>query len=68
MIPLGGGSRVCIGQHLAMMELRLSAAIFFRECRGTRLSSKMPADSMDVVDFVLLSPKRRRCDITLNFL
>ncbi|CAI0641783.1 unnamed protein product [Colletotrichum noveboracense] len=34
MIPLGGGSRVCIGQHLAMMELRLSAAIFFSGMSG----------------------------------
>ncbi|KAL3298647.1 cytochrome p450 [Colletotrichum asianum] len=67
MIALGGGARVCIGQHLAMMELRLSAAIFFRECRGARLSSEMPADSMDLVDFVLLSPKRNRCDITLHY-
>ncbi|KAH0421552.1 cytochrome p450 [Colletotrichum camelliae] len=66
MIALGGGARVCIGQHLAMMELRLSAAIFFQECQGARLSNEMPTDSMDVVDFVLLSPKQKRCDITLT--
>ncbi|KAF6811169.1 cytochrome P450 3A17 [Colletotrichum musicola] len=65
MIALGGGARVCVGQHLAMMELRLTTALFFKYCRGAKLSSKMPRDSMDMVDYVLLSPKRKRCDITL---
>ncbi|KAF6816615.1 cytochrome P450 3A17 [Colletotrichum plurivorum] len=66
MIAWGGGARVCIGQHLAMMELRLATALFFKYCRGAKLSSKMPHDSMDMVDHVLLSPKRKRCDITLT--
>ncbi|KAF9880089.1 cytochrome P450 3A17 [Colletotrichum karsti] len=65
MIALGAGARVCLGQHLAMMELRLATAVFFRHCRGATLSDKMPADSMDMVDYVLLTPKRKRCDITL---
>ncbi|KAK1466265.1 cytochrome P450 3A17 [Colletotrichum cuscutae] len=64
-IPLGAGARVCIGQYLAMMELRLSTAVFFKRCRGARLGPNMPADSMKMKDYVLLSPKRKRCDITL---
>ncbi|KAK1512411.1 cytochrome P450 3A17 [Colletotrichum costaricense] len=64
-IPLGAGARVCIGQYLAMMELRLSTAVFFKRCRGARLGPNMPADSMEMKDYVLLSPKRKRCDITL---
>ncbi|OBR10577.1 Cytochrome P450 3A17 [Colletotrichum higginsianum IMI 349063] len=65
-IPLGAGARVCIGQHLAMMELRLATAVFFKRCRGARLSDSMPQDSMDMADYVLLSPKRKRCDVVLN--
>ncbi|TQN68123.1 putative sterigmatocystin biosynthesis P450 monooxygenase [Colletotrichum shisoi] len=65
-IPLGAGARVCIGQHLAMMELRLATAVFFRRCRGAKLSDGMPQDSMDMVDYVLLSPKRKRCDVVLS--
>ncbi|KAK1546744.1 cytochrome P450 3A17 [Colletotrichum paranaense] len=64
-IPLGAGARVCIGQYLAMVELRLSTAVFFKRCRGARLGPNMPADSMKMKDYVLLSPKRKRCDITL---
>ncbi|KXH32013.1 cytochrome P450 3A17 [Colletotrichum nymphaeae SA-01] len=64
-IPLGAGARVCIGQYLAMMELRLSTAVFFKRCRGARLGPNMPADSMEMKDYVLLSPKRKRCDVIL---
>ncbi|KAK1982731.1 cytochrome P450 3A17 [Colletotrichum cereale] len=65
-IPLGSGARVCIGQNLAMMELRLATAVFFQRCRGARLSDNMPPGSMDMVDYVLLSPKRKTCDVILN--
>ncbi|KAL0944855.1 cytochrome P450 3A17 [Colletotrichum truncatum] len=65
MAALGAGARVCLGQHLAMMELRLATAIFFQRCRGATISRSMPLDSMDMVDYVLLSPKRKRCDVTL---
>ncbi|KAK1624046.1 cytochrome P450 3A17 [Colletotrichum phormii] len=65
-IPLGAGARVCIGQYLAMMELRLATAVFFKSCHGAKLDPNMPADSMQMMDYVLLSPKRKRCDIMLT--
>ncbi|KAL0768505.1 hypothetical protein CaCOL14_009480 [Colletotrichum acutatum] len=64
-LPLGTGARVCIGQYLAMMELRLATAVFFKSCRGAKLDPNMPADSMEMKDYVLLSPKKKRCNITL---
>lgn len=64
-IPLGAGARVCIGQYLAMMELRLATAVFFKSCRGARLDPNMPADSMELKDYVLLSPKKKQCDVRL---
>ncbi|OHW95971.1 cytochrome p450 [Colletotrichum incanum] len=66
LIPLGAGARVCVGQNLAMMELRLATALFFKRCRGAKLSDSMPPGSMDMVDYVLLSPKRKRCDVLLS--
>ncbi|KAK2017153.1 cytochrome P450 3A17 [Colletotrichum eremochloae] len=65
-VPLGSGARVCIGQNLAMMELRLATAVFFQRCRGARLSDNMRPGSMDMVDYVLLSPKNKTCDIILS--
>ncbi|KAJ5667869.1 uncharacterized protein N7477_006439, partial [Penicillium maclennaniae] len=39
-MPFGGGSRICVGIHLARMELRLGAALFFREFPNARRSDK----------------------------
>ena len=30
-IPFGAGSRICIGQHLAMLELKIAAALLLRQ-------------------------------------
>ncbi|SPO01584.1 related to cytochrome P450 CYP4/CYP19/CYP26 subfamilies [Cephalotrichum gorgonifer] len=35
----GGGSRICIGMHLARMELRLAAALFFLAFPDAKVSS-----------------------------
>ncbi|KAH0433704.1 cytochrome p450 monooxygenase [Colletotrichum camelliae] len=43
--PFGSGSRICIGIHVAYMEIRLAAAGFFRECRGASLADgSLPED------------------------
>lgn len=59
------GSRGCIGRHLAMMELRLAAALLFRECRGLRLCKSVTDDSMEQVMRVFTSSKGGKCEVTL---
>ncbi|KAI1214358.1 putative cytochrome P450 [Annulohypoxylon truncatum] len=62
-VPFGAGSRVCLGLHLARMELRLMTARFF-----TRFPNAKPStlegftdDDMDPKMFFLMQPKNQRC-------
>ncbi|KAI2613414.1 cytochrome P450 [Hypoxylon sp. NC1633] len=62
-VPFGGGSRVCIGIHLARMELRLGAARFFKTFPNAKVSSKegFCDEDMEPEMYFLLSPKSKRC-------
>ncbi|OCT49469.1 putative sterigmatocystin biosynthesis P450 monooxygenase STCB [Cladophialophora carrionii] len=64
--PFGAGSRTCLGIHLALMELRHAAATFFRECAGAKLHPSTTPESMKIEQFALISPKAKRCLITLK--
>ncbi|KAF1360094.1 cytochrome P450 3A17 [Lizonia empirigonia] len=63
-MPFGAGSRVCLGIHLAYMELRLAAALFFRQCRGAKLSHCMRDGMMEMDNRFLISPKGHCCWIS----
>jgi cytochrome P450 len=65
-MPWGGGSRTCIGKHLAYMELRVAAALFFRHCRGARISDCMKDEMMEMDNRFLISPKDHCCFVTLR--
>jgi cytochrome P450 len=65
-VPFGIGSRSCLAPTLAKMELRLAAAVFFRECRGATLAPDMTDDDMTQRILFFVFPKGKRCDIVLN--
>jgi cytochrome P450 len=65
--PFGHGARQCLGINLGRIEMRLAAALFFRECAGARLGGSVTDQSMQVVDsFIAGVPRDRRCTITLG--
>ncbi|EMR72937.1 putative cytochrome p450 protein [Eutypa lata UCREL1] len=62
-MPFGGGSRVCIGMHLAYMELRLATARFFRTFPNATMSSVEGMSDKDMEQglYFLMSPRGGRC-------
>ncbi|KAK5074575.1 hypothetical protein LTR70_010145 [Exophiala xenobiotica] len=58
--PFGGGTRVCLGIHLAYMEIRHGTAEFVRNCRHLKLSRLTTPESMEMENFFLIAPKGHR--------
>lgn len=54
------------GIHIAYMEMRYAAALFFRECRGAKLASTTTDESMEMENYFVITPKSHRCEITLK--
>ncbi|KAI1338388.1 cytochrome P450 [Xylariaceae sp. FL0016] len=65
-MPFGGGTRTCLGIHLAKLELSHGATYFFREMRGAKLAPQTTPSSMEMMNFFLISPKAEQCWITLG--
>ncbi|KAG7293498.1 hypothetical protein NEMBOFW57_003550 [Staphylotrichum longicolle] len=63
--PFGAGSRVCLGVHLAYLEMRLAVALFFRTCRGARISDSMTDEMMKEDNRFLIAPKGRRLPLSI---
>ncbi|KAF5672002.1 cytochrome P450 monooxygenase [Fusarium heterosporum] len=64
-IPFGGGARICIGIHLAYMELRVTTAAFFRRFHGAQVHPSLTENDMDLANYTLIAPKSHKCLITL---
>ncbi|KAJ4409165.1 hypothetical protein N0V82_009544 [Gnomoniopsis sp. IMI 355080] len=62
-MPFGAGTRICIGIHLAMMELRLATAMFFRQNRGMEISAETTEDKMAMTQYFLVAPAGHCCNI-----
>jgi len=62
-MPFGGGSRICIGLHLAYMEMALAAAKFFRACPTATIKTR--DEDMEVENYFVIAPKGHKCEIGL---
>jgi len=47
------------------MELRYAVAIFFRELGGARLAETVTDESMAPLNFFLIAPRGKKCEIVL---
>ncbi|KAI9925425.1 hypothetical protein ASPWEDRAFT_173096 [Aspergillus wentii DTO 134E9] len=63
LMPFGAGTRICIGMHLAQIELRLATASFFRAFPHARVSAReqMSQSDMEQTIYFLMSPRGKRC-------
>lgn len=53
---------VCLGLHLARLELRMTIAHFYRAFpTGVRLADGMTDGDMEMENYFLIQPKARRC-------
>ncbi|ESZ94909.1 hypothetical protein SBOR_4701 [Sclerotinia borealis F-4128] len=64
--PFGAGTRTCLGIHLARTEMWLALALFFRQCKGARIAASQSEDGMEMKNFFSISPKGKKCMITLR--
>ncbi|KAI1747030.1 cytochrome P450 [Xylaria castorea] len=67
-MPFGGGSRICIGLHLARTEIRLGTARFFKAFPNARMSTREGMSDEDMVPktYFLSTPQGHRCLMELH--
>ncbi|KAI3319437.1 cytochrome P450 [Xylariaceae sp. AK1471] len=67
-MPFGAGSRICIGLHLAKIELRLGTARFFKAFPNAKVSTLEGMSDEDMIPKLhfLANPQGERCLIDLH--
>ncbi|KAK3380932.1 cytochrome protein [Podospora didyma] len=62
-MPFGAGSRICLGLHLARIELRLATARFFLAFPNAKISTREGMSDADMAPeiYFLVVPKGHRC-------
>jgi len=65
-MPFGGGVRVCLGQHLARLEMLLAAIEFFRAFPRASLAEETTAESMAFQNYFLVQPVSHKCVVKLR--
>ncbi|KAK6523085.1 hypothetical protein TWF694_005983 [Orbilia ellipsospora] len=63
ILTFGGASRPCIGQQLAMMELRLLVATLLQSCADVELADSCTDESMEFVEYMSVRPKANKCEL-----
>ncbi|KAH8658284.1 cytochrome protein [Xylariales sp. PMI_506] len=66
-MAFGGGSRICIGLHLARIEMRLAVARFFRTFPDVKMSNREGMNDADMIplQYFLMRPTGKRCLVEL---
>ncbi|KAJ5092010.1 sterigmatocystin biosynthesis P450 monooxygenase STCB [Penicillium alfredii] len=64
--PFGAGARICLGIHIAWMELRLAVTEFFRRCENVQLAPSTTEESMKPVHYFLIAPSAHQCEVVLK--
>jgi cytochrome P450 len=54
---------VCIGIQLALMEIALTTAVFFRECPDARIGDSMKDADMEMEDVFVTTLRGHKCKV-----
>lgn len=60
-MPFGAGSRICIGLHLARLEIMLACAAFFLAFPNAVVSEKTTDQGMAMENYFLIAPRAHAC-------
>lgn len=60
-MPFGAGSRICIGLHLARLEIMLACAAFFLAFPSAAVSEKTSEKDMAMENYFLIAPRAHAC-------
>ena len=56
---------MCIGVQLALMEIALTIATFFREFPNARIGDSMKDEDMEMEDIFVTTPRGHKCRVLI---